>query len=315
MIPLFDGHCDTIYESYVQGKNLLKENPCGHLDLARAAAFSPYAQFFAAFVDSKGKSEAELKEIFQQQYAVFQCMLKESADDIAFCRTKGEAERAFRQGKAAVFFSVEGAELLGCSLEGLERAHALGARFVNLTWNHSNALSGSIGDCPHVGLSGLGRQFVSRMQDLGMLVDVSHLSEVGFWDVIALVKKPIIASHSNARGVWNHPRNLTDAQFRAIAANGGVAGLNMYAGFLGENPDFSTIEAHLAHFLALGGEDHIALGGDWDGCDTLPRGMEQGIAGMSDFYTYLLQKKYSETLLHKLYFQNLMRVVGEVCTI
>ena len=315
MIPLFDAHCDTIYESYVQGKNLLKENPRGHLDLKRTAVFSPYAQFFAAFFDSKGKSEAELKEIFQRQYAVFQNMLEENGDCISLCRTKEEAESAFSQGKAAAFFSVEGAELLACSIEGLEQAHALGARAVNLTWNHSNALSGSIGDCPHVGLSSLGRQFVSRMQDLGMLVDVSHLSEAGFWDVIALAKKPIMASHSNARFLWNHPRNLTDAQFLAIVANGGVAGLNMYAGFLGENPDFSTIEAHLAHFLSLGGEDHIAIGGDWDGCDRLPRGMEQGRAGLSDLYTYLLQRNYSKSLLHKLYFQNLMRVVGEVCTI
>ncbi|MBP1758783.1 MAG: hypothetical protein H6Q61_1032 [Firmicutes bacterium] len=272
MIPLFDGHCDTIFECCAQGKHLLREN--------------------RRFREELGEAQGE----------------------ICHCRTAQEAVSAFATGRAAAFLSVEGADLLGCNLEGLRRAYDLGVRAVNLTWNRANVLSGSCVEESERGLSSLGRQFVAEMQELGMLVDVSHLSDPGFCDVMELCKRPVFASHSNARAVLAHPRNLTDEMFLALGRNGGVAGLNCYAGFLGDDPDFDVIRRHLERFLALDGEDHVALGGDWDGCDVLPRGMENGIAGLLDFYEYLLQKNFSETLLHKLYFQNLMRVVGEVCT-
>ncbi len=315
MIALFDGHCDTIYESCTQGKPLLRENPGGHLDLKRIRPqFAPYGQFFALFADTRGKGEEELEETFQTLYRRFQDELAVCEGELLHCRTAKEAEAAFASGQAAAFLSVEGADLLGCSLDGLLRAHALGARAVNLTWNRANVLSGSCVEEPERGLSPLGRQFAEEMQTLGMLVDVSHLSDPGFWDVMALATRPVFASHSNARAVWPHPRNLNDEMFLALRRNGGVAGLNCYAGFLGEDPDFDAIRRHLEHFWALDGEDHVSLGGDWDGCDALPRGLEGGIAGLLDFYEYLLRNNYSETLIHKLYFQNLMRVVGEVCT-
>ena len=315
MIALFDGHCDTIYESCARRRLLLGENPGGHLDLKRIRPrFSPYAQYFALFADARGKSQEELADIFQTQYRRFQEELAACAGEILHCRTAQEAEEAFAAGRAAAFLSVEGADLLGCSLEGLRRAYSLGLRAVNLTWNRANALSGSCVEEPERGLSPLGCRFVEKMQTLGMLVDVSHLSDPGFWDVMELARRPVFASHSNARKVCGHPRNLTDEMFLALQKNGGVTGLNFYAGFLGEDPDFDTIRRHLDHFLGLGGEDHVALGGDWDGCDVLPRGVEDGIAGLGDFYEYLLRTNYSEALLHKLYFQNLMRVVSEVCT-
>ena len=315
MIALFDGHCDTIYASCARRRRLLGENPGGHVDLKRIRPrFSPYAQVFALFEDARGKGRAELETIFETQYRRFQEELAACGGEILHCRTAEAAEAAFAQGKAAAFLSVEGADLLGCSLEGLRRAYRLGVRAVNLTWNRANVLSGSCVEEPERGLSSLGREFAEKMQTLGMLVDVSHLSDPGFWNVMELAGRPVFASHSNARTVWNHPRNLTDEMFLALRNNGGVAGLNFYVDFLGEDPDFDAIRRHLDHFLALGGEDHVALGGDWDGCDVLPRGLEEGIAGLEDLYEYLLQKNYRETLLHKIYFQNLMRVVSEVCT-
>ncbi len=315
MLSLFDGHCDTIYESCAQGRRLFAENPGGHLDLKRIQPqFSPYAQFFALFEDAQGKNPGELEMIFQIQYRRFQEEVAACEGQLLHCRTAGEAEAAFTSGRAAAFLSVEGADLLGCSLKGLRCAWELGVRAVNLTWNRANILSGSCVEEPERGLSSLGRQFVEEMQTLGILVDVSHLSDPGFWDVMENSRRPVFASHSNARTVWHHPRNLTDEMFVALGRGGGVAGLNCYAGFLGENPDFDTIRRHLDHFWALDGENHVSLGGDWDGCDALPRGLEGGIAGLLDFYEYLLRKNYSEILLHKLYFQNLMRVVGEVCT-
>jgi membrane dipeptidase len=312
---VFDAHCDTIYQCYIKNTDLLKENPDGHWDLVRTKRFSAYAQFFAIFEDSRDKTISMIQEIFTKQYDIFQSELMRNQEEIMFCRTRNEAETAFVQGKVAAFLSVEGADLLGCSLEQLERAYFCGVRAVNLTWNRSNLLSGSAAEQTERGLSSAGKAFVKRMQELGMLVDVSHLSDPGFWDVIDLAKKPVIASHSNARAICHHPRNLTDAQFSALLQVEGVAGLNLYSEFLGSDPDFDTIRAHLDHFWALGGEDHLSIGGDWDGCDQLPKGMEQGIAGLLRLYEYLLKRNYSESILEKLYYKNLMRVVGEVCTI
>ena len=226
---------------------------------------------------------------------------------------KAEAEAAFAEGKAAAFLSVEGAELLDCSLERLEEAHTLGVRAVNLTWNHKNALSGTNLEEPEKGLTPQGRAFVEKMGRLGMLVDVSHLSDPGFWDVAELVPGPFFASHSNARQVFSHTRNLTDAQFTAIIDHNGVAGLNLYAQFLGERVDLDTVVSHLEHWLELGGERSIALGGDLDGCSQLPEGF-RGVEDWERLWERLLQRNYSEALLRALFFENLMRVVSEVCT-
>ena len=148
-----------------------------------------------------------------------------------------------------------------------------------------------------------------------MLPDVSHLSDAGFWDLAECTNSPIIASHSNSRSVFFHTRNLTDEQFTAIIKKNGIVGLNCYAAFLGEGSvTMDDLRRHLDHFLALGGEKTVALGGDWDGCDRLPAGFA-GNWSWLDFYEYLLRANYAEDLLQDLYFNNLMRTVRAVCTI
>lgn len=306
---VFDLHCDTISLGHHLGRNILKES-AGHVDKIRMDALGHYTQFFALFSNSKGKSEEELGRIFREQYSHFLSELEEN--DIKFCRSGKDLENAFAEKKHAAFLSVEGAELLGCSIEDLEHAYSLGVRAVNLTWNNANQLSGSIAEDETRGLSTLGEAFVRRMQELSMLVDVSHLSEPAFWDVIRLSQKPIMASHSNARSICPHNRNLSDAQFLAVCQTGGIVGLNFYRDFLGHRADFESIERHLDHFLSLGGENHLALGGDWDGCDKLPFGMQDGIGALSHLWEFL-KVKYSETLLEKIYYKNMIRVVNELC--
>ena len=310
-IPLFDGHCDTILRCYQRGSSLAEND--GHLDLARVGKFAPYAQFFALFGDSAACGGKPLRRIFEEELALYRREIGANHDRIAHCTTAAQARFAFRRGKAAAFLSVEGAELLDCDLGRLEEAWRLGVRAVNLTWNRPNALSGTNAAEQDRGLSPLGRAFVRRMEELGMLVDVSHLSDPGFWDVAEMAQKPFFASHSNSRAVFFDPRNLTDAQFTAIIEHHGVAGLNLYAGFLGEEADLDTVVAHLEHFLALGGEANVSLGGDWDGCETLPRGVS-GIQDMDRLYERLLRRNYPEALVRALFYDNLMRVVSEVCT-
>ena len=310
-MDLFDGHCDTILRCYLEGGGLRRQ--AGHLDLERRRGKGRWAQFFATFGSPEDMPGRSLWEVFLEEYALFRSEVDANADLVAFCRTGEEARAAFAAGKTAAFLSAEGAELLDCDLNKLRLAHRMGVRAVNITWNHPNALSGTNAEEQDRGLSEQGRAFVKTMGELGMLVDVSHLSDPGFWDVMEVTDRPVVATHSNARAIFPHPRNLTDAQFTAIINTNGVAGLNMYAGFLGDDPDFDTVVSHLEHFLALGGENNVSMGGDWDGITQMPRGMS-GIQDMEKLYEHLLRRNYSESLLEKVFYSNLMRVVNEVCS-
>lgn len=309
-IPLFDGHCDTLFYLTHRPQEQLSSSH-GQWSLERSQCFGPMAQFFALYWDSAAPF---YKMMVKREYKVFQQECRRNASRMAHCRTAAEADKAFKEGKVAAFLSMEGAELMGCSLESLQKAYDMGVRAVNPTWNHANALSGSHKEEPNRGLSPLGVEYVTKMQQLGMLVDVSHLSDSGFWDVMELAKKPIIATHSDSRAVFSHTRNLTDEQFTAIMRNQGVAGLNAYTHFLGEGEvTEKTLIAHLEHFLSLGGEKNVALGGDWDGCDSLPKGYT-GVWSWAMLYESLLRLNYSEKLVKDLFFNNMMRTVKKVCT-
>lgn len=304
MISVFDAHCDTISRILHSGEGIFRNT--GMVELEQTSAcFARYCQIFALFADSARPGHTAYEELL----SCFHEQIGRYGAYICHCRTAQEAAEACRCGKAAAFLSVEGAELLDCSVERLERAATDGVIAINLTWNHSNAISGSCREEPERGLSNHGRRFVERMQELGVLVDVSHLSDPGFWDVMEITKKPVIASHSNARAVWTHTRNLTDEQITAIIGSKGIVGLNFYRDFIGHEMDFDAVRAHLDHILALGGEKCVALGGDWDGCDTIER--LPTIRHLTDLYEHFLLHGYSEDMLNDLYFNNLMRVVSD----
>ncbi|WP_251446422.1 dipeptidase [Vermiculatibacterium agrestimuris] len=311
-MQVFDGHCDTLLRCYRQGGGF-RENS-GHLDLKRMGKLGKCAQFFAVFGSPDETPGCSLWEVFLAQEAIFRREMAANSGLVTHCRTAGEAEAAWAAGKQAAFLSVEGAELLECDLQKLEEAYHMGVRAVNLTWNHENHLSGSNNESSQKGLTEQGKSFVRRMQELGMLVDVSHLSDPGFWDVMELARKPVFASHSNSRAICPHKRNLTDEQFTAIIGNHGVAGLNMAAEFVGQSePTIDTVVAHIEHWLSLGGGKNISLGGDWDGIKDMPR----GIAGFQDLEAVaerLLRMNYPEQQVKDLFYNNLMRVVREVCT-
>ncbi|MCL2827779.1 MAG: dipeptidase [Oscillospiraceae bacterium] len=304
-LPLFDAHCDTLFAMRDTGQAIERNNL--HVDLNRAERYTPYAQFFALF-------GFHGRQCFDAEYKLFQGALANHPDRMIHCRTADQARAAARSGKIAAFLSIEGAELIECSLDQLREAHGLGVRMLTLTWNNPNGLSGTNVQESERGLSHLGRQFVRTCEELGIIVDVAHLSEPGFWDVVEVARKPFIASHSNAKHICPHSRNLTDDQFRALIEAGGVAGINLYTDFLGEDPDTDTVIAHIEHFLSLGGERSIAFGADLDGCDQLPRGI-RGIQDMEKIGGRMLQKNYPESLIYDIFYHNLMRVVDDVCGI
>lgn len=302
---VFDGHCDTPIELWLQNQPLL-ENTLA-VSLARAQRLGGWAQFFA-FCTAWVKATLPRPEIFSRALDNFHAQLRENEDKITLCRTASEAETAMQAGKCAAFLAIEGAEAVREDEGLLEHAYESGVRMISLVWNLPNGLAAPCGS--DEGLTETGRRFFKRAQALGMLVDVSHLSEKGFWDMIELAEKPVLASHSNSFSVCPHPRNLTDDQFRAICDLGGTAGLNLYVPFLTEQPraSFDDLRRHLDHFLELGGEGHIALGADLDGCDRLPA----GFSGLDDYEAlgdFLKNTGYSDETIQNLFCNSLMKVV------
>ena len=316
-IPVFDAHCDTICE-VVRQKERLRCNRL-HADLERGRKFEPYAQIFAIF-DRPWDSDqhpADYARDWPEKVLTKLCdellarLLDEfyvNRDILVHCRCAGDAKLAADGGKIAAFIAIEGAELLGCDLEALHRAYANGVRYVNLCWNYDNALCGAANGAGAYGLTEKGARFVAEMQDLGMAVDLSHASERAFWDVAEITKRPIMAGHSNSKAVCDNPRNLTDEQFLALIELGGVAGLNLCPDFLNESggAGIEDIIRHAEHFLSLGGERSLCLGGDLDGIDTAPKGIK-GIQDYDKIYEAMLRRNYPESLVRDIFYNNLMR--------
>ena len=301
-ISVFDGHCDTILRCWETGQDLADND--GAVDLTRGGRFGRYCQFFALFSVDDPKTGKNAHQAYEEQYALFCRQMEAHSDAVVQCRNGEDAQQAHRQGKIAAFLSVEGAHSLNCDLDQLRLAYDRGVRAVNLTWNNPNLLSGTNCQERSRGLSGQGRAFVREMERLGMLVDVSHLSDPGFWDVLEMARRPVIASHSNARAVCPHRRNLTDRQFQILRDKGGLVGLNFCVHFLREdsNAHFEDLLRHADHFWSLGGETTLCLGSDYDGTDVPPE--LDGIEKMQDLYELFLKHNYKESLVNSLFFDN-----------
>ncbi len=308
MLPFsfFDAHCDTISCCAKHGWELA-ESP-GHTDLRRGEAFAHYAQVFAVFHDGAQPPPDGMFAECVRQIETFWAQLARSPDRVVQCRTAAEFDQAEKTRRIAALLSVEGAELLECDPKRLDFAAHVGVKLINLTWNRANALSGSNAEERGRGLGEQGRVFVKRAQELDILMDVSHLSDPGFWDLIEITEKPVVASHSDSRALGGHPRNLTDDMFRAIRDSGGFVGLNFYLPFLGLDGSVNAVLAHLEHFLDLGGEKTVGFGGDWDGCDALPAGI-RGIQDMGLIYEEMVRRGYGQELIDAIFYNNLKRVI------
>ncbi len=318
---VFDCHCDTAMSMLLEHKPLDHNNL--QISLDRASKLKGYAQFFghftslAAYPPLPGREQAPYRQYASAPamlQAMYENLLREverCKDHAAICRTIEQGEQAIASGKTAIFLSIEGAEAIDCDPGHLDQAYEMGFRMVSPTWNFQNALAGT--NTTGGGLTARGKEFVRRAQQLGMLVDVSHISDEAFWDICSITQAPVVASHSNARRICGHSRNLSDDMFQEICKTGGFAGLNLYTEFLGRNlVDFSDVRAHIEHFLDLGGERHIGLGGDLDGCDTLPEGFN-GVDDYQKLYDYLIQNGIPTAMADGIFYQNVREVVKQIC--
>lgn len=308
MIPLFDAHCDTLMmlEHAKLPLGALGRSKL-HIDLERLGAFAPAAQFFAIFGMKQFVPDGD---VFTPLYNRFMAELSVNSERMRFCKCAADAEKAAEEGKVAAFLSVEGAYILDEG-ERLEEACEKGVRMLTLTWNNANGISGTNTEDTNLGLTQKGKELVRRCQSMGVIVDLSHISERGFWDAVEIAEKPVIASHSNASAVHKHSRNLSDEQLRALRDVGGVTGLNLYAEFIGGDSIDDCLR-QIEHILDVAGEGALALGSDFDGCSELPQGIT-GADGWELIYRALADRGYPKTLLEDIFYNNLMRVVRNIC--
>ncbi|MGI6030615.1 MAG: dipeptidase [Eubacteriales bacterium] len=299
----FDAHCDTML-SLCDTLQDLGENDL-HVDLKRTASLEKYSQIFAVWVDDVYRGEEAWQLVRRvSSYALDQ--LRRQERHMVLCTNWEQYQGAMEAGKGAAVLSLEGAHGLGGRPERIEELYQLGFRLVNLTWNGENEL-GCGCMAGNGGLKPMGRELLSRMARLGMLADVSHLSERGFWEA-AESGCTLIATHSNSRSVWEHPRNLTDEQFQELVRQGTGAGINLYGPFVGGGKDLTQLCRHIERFLELGGEDHLFIGADWDGMDQPAAGL-RGIQDMSALYGQLYKLNYNERLLDKIFYGNLEEIL------
>ncbi len=313
--PVFDLHCDTAYALLGEDRNSagsLRKNNL-HIDLERAGILDGYVQCFACFTTPMMEQWYQLSPvtIFERELATIQREIDNNKRRISIAYTPQDIHRNMEKGKASAILTLEGTAGFGYDPALLEDLYLIGFRMVSLTWNEQNPLAGS---CQTGGgLTDRGREFVKEAQRLGMLIDVSHLSDEAFWDVIEMTQAPIIASHSNSRQICNVSRNLTDDMFREICRTGGVVGLNQYRDFLGENADLDTVCQHLHHFLTIDSDGkHIALGGDLDGCDHLAAGFE-GVQSYPSLAQKMHAQGLTEEMIRNIYWNNALGVMERCC--
>ena len=310
-----DCHCDTLTELYNKNASLYENEQ--HFDIKRQIALGGGLQFCAIYVPT---------EVFRYQGGLRYTLclldkynqeikkLHENGIDVLQVRTAEDAGNVLKH-KAATLLAIEEGGAIDGSLEALRCLYELGVRAMTLTWSNRNDIADGINEeATGSGLTLFGKQVVAEMNRLGMLVDVSHISTAGFWSVIETSTKPIIATHSNAKSLCSHPRNLNDEQIKALAQNGGLAGITFAGQFLEEdwrNACIESVYKHIDYMLTLiGNDDHIGFGSDFDGISHPPYNI-QGVQDYKPLIEYL-SKYYSDETINKITHQNVINLLQKV---
>lgn len=272
-----DTHCDTMGECIArsEGKVTLQNNP-GHINMEKLIRGGAMAEFFAIFIpthDSGAGKGVTLPpyDYFQFVYKAYLKELEANKDVLAPACNYDDIMANKAAGKISSVLTVEDGVPLEGKMERLEEFYQKGVRLISFTWNYENSLGFPNSKDPEImnrGLKQFGLDCIERMNEMGMLVDVSHLSDGGFWDVVKHSKKPFIASHSCCRALCNHTRNLTDEMLHALGEKGGVVGINFASQFLNEGAEYTDIQSvvrHMLHIRDKAGLDALGFGSDFDG--------------------------------------------------
>jgi len=350
-----DGHNDVIIESILPGKDIGQRLKTGHTDIPRLLEGGVDVQVFAVWSDDK-KWKNNAFEHANNQINALEKVINANASKIELAKNSKDIARINQAGKIAAIIGIEGGNMIEESIENLDSLYKRGARYLTLTWNYN--LSWASAAAIEVkskgnrgkGLSKKGKQIIHRMNELGMMIDLSHGGEQTFYDVLKITTKPILVSHSNAASLTPHYRNLDDNQLAALKQNGGVVGVNFYSEFLDSkyparvkelyesnhknmqdtqklstgkmysqlspkqknaaNAPFDQVLKHIEYLVSKVGIDHVAIGSDFDGIESPPQGLED-VSKYPLLTKALLERGYSETDVSKIMGLNFLRILKE----
>ena len=300
---LFDLHCDTIEELKKRGEDYL--NCTTQFSLRDRDKFQKAVQVMAVFVPDDIRGQEAVQFVLDyHQYMDDQ--VRKTGGQAELVEKITDLDRILDEGKWAFIRSIESGAALNGDLDNITRFADLNFKMLGLVWNGANELgSGPNND---TGLTAFGKEAIKRMEQVGMIVDCSHLNDAGFEDLLNIAERPFVASHSNVRACCGHPRNLTDAQFKELVRRGGLCGLNLFSRFIDDDNNGSKdyLLRHIYHMLELGGEDVIAWGGDMDGEITCDPDLNTPY-GVGRFADYLVEHGIGEAAVQKIFFDNAYR--------
>jgi membrane dipeptidase len=308
-MKFIDLHCDTAGRIFYE--NLDLNNKLCKVNIENLKKGGSLAQVFAFFVDQELNNDSY--DEFLKLYNNFMKEINRNSKDIEIVRNTRELKMAEKAHKIGAFLSIEEGEVIKGSIANLKKVYEMGIRILTVTWNYKNQLGYPNVEYIHKnkGLTKKGMEIIEECEYLGIIPDVSHLSDAGFYDLIKVCKKPFIASHSNARTITNHPRNLDDDMIRLLAKKGGIMGINFCAHFLG-NESISSIEEmlfHMKHIRKVGGIDVLAIGSDFDG---IKNEVEiKDISELDKLYSALKNNGFNELEIEKIFYKNVIRVFDE----
>ncbi|MGB9722386.1 MAG: dipeptidase [Chloroflexia bacterium] len=309
-----DAHCDTILGLERQGRSLGERSATGHVDLPRLLEGGVTAQVFALFVEDVYLPAHALHRTLQLLDRFYR-ELEANGERMLLATSAADIRRAKAEGKVAAILGLEGGEALDGLLATLRLYHRLGVRLLTLTWNRRNALADGLDEArTDGGLTRLGVEVVEEMNRLGMLIDLAHLSPAGLADVLQVTTSPVIVSHANAQALYNHRRNLSDEQLRAVALTGGWVGATFVPQFIApQNATLDHLLEHIVHMVRVAGEDHVGLGSDHDGFNPLePLADLPDVSYLPRLTEGLLRRGLSERVVEKVLGGNFLRVFEEV---
>lgn len=309
MLPyaLIDLHCDTLTEwKYTStGNPDTLDDPKRVLSLSAIPADVHWAQFYAIFIPDEERGQDAIA-YYDHNRANFLRQMDKFSDRTAPCVTAEDMDRAWSSGRTAAFLTVENGSVLAGDIARTALLRRDGVRCMTLVWNGENEIGS--GHTTDHGLSAFGKELIPEMEKEGILVDVSHLNDPGFEDLFAIAKKPFVATHSNARAVCSHKRNLTDDMIREMVKRNCLIGLNYFVRFLADDGNVSGPEQllrHVEHFFALGAEKNLALGSDYDGA-TLPDFLNTPLKAAS-LYGFFREHGLSEEQASGIMYKNAQR--------
>lgn len=311
---IIDMHCDTLIEGWRHPERSFYDGETS-INLKLLKENGSLAQFFAMYLSRQEMETMDAYDILKGIYGYYRQMMSAHKELIGPAYSAADILENERQGRLSAFLTVEDGVFLDGKMERLEEVYNMGVRLITLMWNFENSVGFPCNDDPEAhrkGLKPFGIEVVEKMNALGMIIDVSHMSEGGFYDVAKYSKKPFVASHSCARSLCNHRRNLTDDQLKTLGNAGGLVGVNFECSFLKEGSDratFDQIAEHLVYMKNKAGIEAIGFGSDFDGIDD--NGELVDYSGFSKLLS-VLEKKFTYDELDKICHDNALRVIGDV---